>query len=110
MKISVKKWALGLSLLAVGAIAQAQSNPYQKGPDPTSSSLNASAGPFAVSTASVSSAVSGFGGGTIYYPQTTGTYAVIAVSPGFTGTQSSIAWFARRLATHGFVTIAIDTN
>lgn len=110
MKISVKKWAIGLSLMAVGALAQAQSNPYAKGPDPTSSSLNASAGPFAVSTASVSSSVSGFGGGTIYYPTTAGSYAVVAVCPGFTGTQSSISWFARRLASHGFVTIAMDTN
>jgi dienelactone hydrolase len=52
----------------------------------------------------------GFGGGTIYYPTTAGSYGVIAVCPGFTGTSSSIQWFARRLATHGFVTIAMDTN
>jgi len=54
--------------------------------------------------------VLGFGGGTIYYPTTSGQYGVIAVCPGFTGTSSSISWFARRLATHGFVTMAMNTN
>jgi triacylglycerol lipase len=79
------------------------------GPNPTSTLLNGD-GPFSVSSSSVSSFVSGFGGGTIYYPTTSGQYGAIAVCPGFTGTSSSIAWFARRLATHGFVTIAMNTN
>jgi triacylglycerol lipase len=105
------RWVIGLGLLVLVAAAQAQTNPYQKGPDPTSTLLNASSGPFAVATSSVSSlAASGFGGGTIYYPSTTGTYAVLAISPGFTATQSSIAWLGRRVATHGFVVITIDTN
>lgn len=103
LKISL---ALGVSCMALAGMAQAQ----QIGPAPTSSSLNATSGPFAVSSSNVSSLVSGFGGGTIYYPSTSGSYGVIAVSPGYTGTESSIAWFARRLATHGFVTIAINTN
>ena len=58
----------------------------------------------------MSSLVSGFGGGTIYYPTASGSYAAMAISPGYTGTQSSIAWLARRIASHGFVVIAIDTN
>lgn len=106
MPSTKKTWAVGLSCLFAFGIANAQ----QIGPNPTSSQLNATAGPFAVSTSSVSSLVSGFGGGTIYYPTTSGSYGVIAVCPGFTGTQSSIAWFARRLASHGFVTIAMNTN
>lgn len=81
----------------------------QIGPAPTSSSLNATAGSFAVATSSVSSLVRGFGGGTIYYPTTAGRYGVVAISPGFTATQSSIAWLGRRLATHGLVVITIDT-
>jgi predicted dienelactone hydrolase len=105
------KWMVGLGLLAFAAAAHSQSNPYQKGPDPTSTSLNATSGSFAVATSTVSSlAASGFGGGTIYYPTQTGTYAVLAISPGFTATQSSIAWLGRRIATHGFVVITIDTN
>lgn len=106
MKLSKSLVALGLCGLAAAGAAQAQ----QIGPNPTSSQLNATSGPFSISSASVSSFVSGFGGGTIYYPTTSGSYGVIAVCPGFTGTESSIAWFARRLASHGFVTIAMNTN
>jgi dienelactone hydrolase len=103
LKISL---ALGVSCMALTGMAQAQ----QIGPAPTSTSLNATSGPFAVSTSNASGFLTGFGGGTIYYPTTSGTYGVIAVCPGYTGTQSTIAWFARRMATHGFVTIAMDTN
>lgn len=78
------------------------------GPNPTSTLLNGD-GSFAVSSSNVYWA-SGFGGGTIYYPSTSGQYGAIAVCPGYTGTSSSISWFARRLATHGFVTIAMNTN
>ena len=106
MKLSKTTLALGLSCLLGVGLAQAQ----QVGPNPTSSQLNATSGPFAVGQTSVSSFVSGFGGGTIYYPTASGTYGVIAVCPGYTGTSSSISWFARRLATHGFVTIAMNTN
>jgi hypothetical protein len=70
----------------------------------------ANAGPYSVSTSSVSSFVSGFGGGTIYYPSSTGSYGGIAVSPGYTASSSSLSWYGRRLASHGFVTIVIDTN
>jgi predicted dienelactone hydrolase len=95
-------------LLAAGAV-MGGSSWAQIGPAPTSTSLNATAGPFAVSTSTVTVA-SGFGGGTIYYPTTAGQYGVIAISPGFTATQSSVAWLGRRMATHGFVVITIDTN
>lgn len=96
-----------LALMIGLAFSSAQA--VQIGPDPTSTLLNGD-GPFSVSSTTVYSwQVSGFGGGTIYYPTTAGSYGVIAVCPGFTGTSSSIAWFARRLATHGFVTMAMDT-
>ncbi|UXH80765.1 alpha/beta hydrolase family protein [Roseateles amylovorans] len=81
----------------------------QVGPAPSSSSLNATAGPFAVSTSNVILA-RGFGGGTIYYPSTSGLYGVVAISPGFTATESSVAWLGRRMATHGLVVITINTN
>lgn len=96
--------AAGLGLAATASQAQAI------GPDPTSASLNASAGPFRVSTENVSSLAVGFGGGTIYYPSTAGRYGLIAISPGFTATESSVAWIGRRLASHGFVAIVINTN
>ncbi len=46
----------------------------------------------------------------MYYPTTAGSYATVAICPGFTATQSSIAWIGRRLATHGFVVMTINTN
>lgn len=91
----------------------AAANPYQRGPAPTVSSIEASRGPFAVAETSVSRfAVSGFGGGTIYYPtdQSQGTFGGVAIAPGYTARQSSIAWLGPRLASQGFVVITIDTT
>lgn len=81
----------------------------QIGPDPTSSGLNASEGSFSISSSNVVLA-RGFGGGTIYYPTAAGQYGVVAISPGFTATESSIAWLGRRMASHGLVVITINTN
>jgi len=105
--------ALALSGLVAGsAPSAAQSNPYQRGPTPTDSALRASRGPFSTSSASVSSAVAGFGGGRIYYPTTTseGTWGAVVIAPGFTAGSTSYAGLAERVASHGFVTFAIDTN
>ena len=109
--------ALAAVTLAVGGLAigggsspvGAQANPYQRGPAPTSASIEAD-GTYAVSTATVANQ-GNFGGGTIYYPTTTadGTFGGIALSPGFTETESYLSWLARRLATHGFVVININT-
>ncbi len=92
--------------LAIGSVGLASA---QVGPATTSSSLNATSGPFSVATSNVTLA-RGFGGGTIYYPTTTGQYGVVAISPGFTATESSVAWLGRRMATHGLVVITINTN
>ncbi len=87
-------------------------NPYQKGPAPTVSSVEASTGPFTYTTTNVSSwSANGYGGGTIYHPtNVTGPFAAIAISPGYTGTQSTMSWYGPRLASNGFVVITIDTN
>lgn len=108
------------TILGVGGIATAQmpgaqaaENPFERGPDPTKSSIEAPRGSYAVSEDSVSSlSVRGFGGGTIYYPSSTadGTFGAVAVAPGFTATQSSMAWLGPRLASQGFVVFTIDTN
>lgn len=107
------------ALLAVGGLgtamtpaAQAADNPYERGPAPTTASIEAVRGPYAVSETTVSSlSVTGFGGGTVYYPTPTsdGTFGAVAISPGFTAGQSSIAWLGPRLASQGFVVITIDT-
>ncbi|MEU4569879.1 alpha/beta hydrolase [Micromonospora sp. NPDC023956] len=100
-------------VLAAGSGAQAADNPYERGPNPTTASLEASRGPFTTASQTVSSlSVSGFGGGVIYYPTSTseGTFGAIAISPGFTAYWSSISWLGPRLASHGFVVIGIETN
>lgn len=103
-------------LLAPGVRAAdtggAAANPYERGPAPTRASVEALRGPYAVSETSVSSlAVTGFGGGTIYYPTSTadGTFGAVVISPGFTAYQSSVAWLGPRLASQGFVVFTIDT-
>ncbi|MGW0812141.1 bis(hydroxyethyl) terephthalate hydrolase [Streptomyces viridiviolaceus] len=93
--------------------AHAADNPYERGPAPTEATIEALRGPYAVSETSVSSlAVTGFGGGTVYYPTSTsdGTFGAVVISPGFTAYQSSIAWLGPRLASQGFVVFTIDTN
>jgi predicted dienelactone hydrolase len=103
--------ALALSLVGVTP-AHAAETEYRRGPAPTNSSIEASRGPFATASTSVSSLVSGFGGGTIYYPTSTaeGTYGAVVISPGYTGTQSSISWLGPRIASQGFVVFTIDTT
>ncbi|MCA5893646.1 alpha/beta hydrolase [Isoptericola sp. NEAU-Y5] len=103
--------ALGVGVATVPA-AGAADNPYERGPDPSWSSIEALRGPYTVDDTSVSRWVSGFGGGTIYYPDTTrdGDFGAAVISPGYTGTQSSIDWLGPRLASQGFVVLTIDTN
>ena len=106
--------ALAVLLAGVTAVpASAAANPYERGPAPTTASIEATRGPYATATTTVSrSSVSGFGGGTIYYPTSTadGTFGGIAISPGFTASQSSISWLGPRLASQGFVVFTIDTS
>ena len=100
---------LGLALTLTGGLpAQAAD---QRGPDPTVQSIEAARGPFATSTSRVSSLVSGFGGGTIYYPTDTsqGRFGGVVIAPGYTAGESSIAWLGPRLASQGFVVFTIDT-
>ncbi|MEV4467696.1 alpha/beta hydrolase [Micromonospora echinofusca] len=99
--------------LAAPPAAQAAANPYERGPAPTVALLEASRGPFATASQSVSSlSVTGFGGGVIYYPTSTaeGTFGAVAISPGYTAAWSSIDWLGPRIASHGFVVIGIETN
>ncbi len=101
-----------VSVVAISPEASAAANPYERGPAPTAASIEAPRGPFAITQVTVSrSSVTGFGGGTIYYPTSTaeGTFGAVAVAPGYTSPQSRIAWYGPRLASQGFVVITIDT-
>lgn len=97
---------------AAGVVAPAQASDYQRGPDPTESSITALRGSFSTDTESVSSLVTGFGGGTIYYPTDTsqGTFGGVVVAPGYTASSSTMSWLGHRLASQGFVIFTIDTN
>ncbi|MEU8419716.1 ricin-type beta-trefoil lectin domain protein [Micromonospora sp. NPDC048835] len=101
-----------LTMTMTTGSASAADNPYQRGPDPTRSSVTAVNGPFANTSVSVPTGY-GFNGGRIYYPTDTsqGTFGAIAISPGYTALFSAeLAWMGPWLASHGFVVIGIETN
>ncbi|WP_432869755.1 alpha/beta hydrolase family protein [Microbispora rosea] len=109
---AVTTLALVVLLAVAGGLAAPAAHAAVHGPDPTDALLEASRGPYATAQVDVSSLlVSGFGGGTIYYPATTseGTFGGVAIAPGYTADKSSLAWLAARLASHGFVVFNIDT-
>lgn len=104
---------MGLTALTTSVtMGTAHAAGYERGPAPTASSLLRS-GSFNISSTSVSSfSVSGFGGGTIYYPTSTaeGTYGGVVLTPGYSASSSTYSRLARRVASWGFVVFAIDTN
>ena len=107
----VATMALTVPSVMGGAVAGAAG--FERGPTPTLAALEAPAGPYGVTQFPVANAATpGFGAATIYHPTTTadGTFGGVAIVPGFTGTQSAIAWLGPRLASHGFVVITLDTN
>lgn len=110
--------ALAATALTVAGLAvapspvDAQTNPYQRGPDPTPTSVLQQRGPFAHQSVRVQgSSALGFNRGTIYYPTDTsqGTFGGVAVSPGFLSGENLIAWTGPFLASHGFVVMTIET-
>lgn len=104
--------ALIVAAALFGAAATyAQANPFQRGPAPTTASLEAASGPYAVDSSTISSPV-GYGAGTVYYPANTsdGPFGLIALAPGFVNTQTANKWWGPRLASHGFVVVMINTT
>jgi predicted dienelactone hydrolase len=102
--------ALALTLAMTGA-AVAIAGPAaadEIGQAPTASNITGN-GSFSVSSSGISSFGTSFGGGTVYYPTATGRYPVVAISPGYTATWSSISWIGPRLASWGFVVVGINT-
>ncbi|MFD9890839.1 alpha/beta hydrolase [Amycolatopsis sp. NPDC059027] len=101
---------IGAGQVSAAPVAYA-GNPYQRGPDPTMTSIEAERGPFAVTQASIP-AGNGFGGGTVTYPNDTsqGTFGAIAIAPGFLEPEALLGWFGPRLASQGFVVLTFGTN
>ena len=110
--------ALGAAAAVVGSALAAMpaqagtENPYQRGPEPTRGSLTDASGPYRWTQRNITGQT-GFGGGQVFWP-TSGPagekYGVIALSPGFTATWSSISWLGGRLAQEGFVVVGIETT
>jgi alpha-beta hydrolase superfamily lysophospholipase len=105
LRLAVVLTLMGGGVAAVATPALAD----EIGQAPTAANITGN-GSFATTSDSISSLVSGFGGGRVYYPTATGTYPVIAVSPGFTATWSSLSWIGPRLSSWGFVVVGIETN
>jgi dienelactone hydrolase len=87
-------------------------NPYQRGPDPTVASIEATRGPFATALVSVPPG-NGFNGGMIYYPTDTslGTWGAVAIVPGYTALfANEEAWMGPWLSSFGFVVIGVETS
>ena len=115
--------ALIAAMLAAGPATAVQSsgatrplavpgNPFQRGPNPTVASIEATHGPFATASVSVAPG-NGFNGGTIYFPTDTslGTWGAVAIVPGFTALfRNEEAWMGPWLSSFGFVVIGIETN
>jgi alpha-beta hydrolase superfamily lysophospholipase len=102
-----------LLLVGLTLVGGSPAHGVERGPNPTNALLEASSGPYSVSSTGVSDfSTPGFGAADIYYPTTTadGTFGGVAIAPGFTATRSSMAWLSRRVASHGFVVININTN
>ena len=96
---------------AAGAAVAQATNPFARGPAPTATTLN-NRGPFAITQVDVSGAGQGFNNATVYYPNDTsqGTFAAIAVSPGFLSPKLLMTWAGPKIASHGFVVAVIETN
>ncbi len=109
--------SLALAALAVAAAALC-STPvlaagYERGPDPTSAALDTT-GPFTVSSFKISKADAkshNYGGATVYYPKVTDgqTFGVVAMMPGFLAFQAVYETLVKKVASHGFVVINIDS-
>jgi dienelactone hydrolase len=100
------------AFVASPSAAGAQTNPLQRGPNPTDTTLSAPRGPFATSQVDVSGAGQGYNNVTICYPNDTsqGTFGGVVVVPGFVSFKSQMMWACAKIASHGFVVAVAETN
>lgn len=113
-----KTSSLALAALALAAsalfAAPAMADGFERGPDPTSAALDTT-GSFAVSAFKISKADAkshNYGGATVYYPKVSNgqTFGVVAMMPGFLAFQAVYETLVKKVASHGFVVINIDSN
>lgn len=103
--------AVALTCATLPAVADAATNPYERGPDPTVAALAAPNGPYRYTRVAIGDgATPGFGTAIVWAPSgTTEKFGGVAIAPGFLGDETSITWLGPRLASRGFVVITINT-
>jgi dienelactone hydrolase len=115
---SSSRATLGTVVALVAALAVPAAAQAAEAPAPATAARAAAAGATAApSRSSVDetvvprAGVTGFGGGTVYAPRGTGTarLGAVVITPGYLGSKSDMAWYARDLAAQGHVVFTIDT-
>lgn len=107
--------ALVAAALATAALVTvpAWANGYPKGPAPTLALLTASSGPYTTSSFKIPATDAkafGYGGASVHYPNASGeTFGVVVMVPGFLAFQAVYDWLVKKVASHGFVVINMDT-
>lgn len=114
-----RRRGLGLAAVAVlvaGTACGGEGGRADDNPEPThpiERDIEAETGDLDVLTDELSAADvdDAFGGGTVYYPDDDSQkYGVIAAAPGLGADESMVAWYGDMLASHGFVTITLNTT
>lgn len=99
--------SFGLSFTA------AHAEGFERGPVPTAAALNAT-GPYALGEYKISAAdakAHNYGGATVYYPKAPEgeTFGVVMMVPGFLAFQAVYENLVKKIASHGFVVVNMDT-
>ncbi len=92
---------------------QAHAAGFEKGPVPTAAALNV-AGPYAVGSHKIAVSAAkpyAYGGATVHYPQGQAgeTFGIVAMMPGFMAFQAVYDGLVKKMASHGFIVINIDS-
>lgn len=101
-------------VLAIGtASVNAHAAGHERGPAPTRAALETT-GPYQLDTFKIDRADAkayNYGGATVYFPKASGeTFGIVTLTPGFIGFQAVYEPLARRIASHGFVVVSLDTG
>lgn len=105
--------ALALAASTLVPFTAANAEGFERGPAPTAASLNAT-GPYALGEYKISAADAkshNYGGATVYYPKAPQgeTFGVVMMVPGFLAFQAVYENLVKKIASHGFVVVNMDT-
>lgn len=85
---------------------------FERGPAPTAAALE-DTGPYAIGSHKISATeakAQGYGGATVHFPTASGeTFGVVVMVPGFQAFQLVYDGLVRKMASHGFVVVNMDT-